>query len=65
MLKKSVKKYLQNIRGYDNTLHGNCNAGVTMSEEKGDCGNLSMWVMENGIETIMSTGFLEKEGYKI
>ena len=49
MLKKSAKKYLQNIRASDKTLCGNCNSGVAMSEEKGDyrymyiCG---LWNME-------------------
>ena len=31
ILKKSEKKYLQNIRASDKTLRGTCNAGVGMS----------------------------------
>ena len=65
MLKKLAKKYLQNIRAYDKTLCGNCNTGFSMSEEKGDYGNLSIWVMEHGIEITISMGLLKKEGYKI
>ena len=60
MLKKSAKKYLQNTRKYDKTLCGNCNEGVAMSEEKGDYGDLSMWVMDHGIANIIFIGFLEK-----
>ena len=53
MLKKSAKKYLQNIRAYDKTLRGNCNVGVSMSEEIGDYGNISMWVIEHVIANII------------
>ena len=45
MLKKSAKKYPQNIAASDNNLRGNYNSGVSMSEEKGDHGNIYMWVM--------------------
>ena len=60
MLKKSAKKYLQNIRASDKTLRENCNTGVAMSEEKGYYGNIYMWVMEHIISNIISMGFLEK-----
>ena len=61
-MKKSANKYLQNIRSSDKNLRGNCNAGVAMSEEKGDYGYLSMWFMEHGIAIIVSIDFIEKEG---
>ena len=31
-----------------------------MSEYKGDCGDLSLWVMDHGIANIISMGFLTK-----
>ena len=61
MLKKSARKYLQNIRVSDNTLCGNCNLGDSMSEEKGYCGYLYMSVMDHRKATIISMGLLEKE----
>ena len=45
MLNKSTKKYLQHIIASNKILHSNCNAGATMSEEKGDYRNIYTWVM--------------------
>ena len=65
MLKNSAKKYLQNIRAPDRNLRGNFNAGIEISEEKRDCGSLSIWVIEHGTSSIISMGLLEKERYRI
>ena len=59
-----IQEVSPNIKEFDKTLRGNCNAGVAISEEKGYYGNLYMWSMEHGIANIIYIGFLEKKDTK-
>jgi predicted Fe-S protein YdhL (DUF1289 family) len=45
---------LDNVHEVDMILKGNCNAGVTTSNEKGWFGTFKMWINKQGIENLLS-----------
>ena len=46
-------------------LQGNCNAGVSTSNEKGYYGLWNFWLTKQGIANLLSILQLEKDGYLI
>ena len=46
-------------------LQGNCNAGVSTSNEKGFYGLWNFWLNEQGIANLLYIPQLEKDGYTI
>ena len=49
----------------NNTMVGNCNAGVTSSHFNGYYGKSHMWFNNNGMANLLSIPCLEEEGYHI
>lgn len=61
-----VEWLLKNVRVVDTILKGNCNAGVTTSNEKGTFGGqFDLWLNRNGIANLLSIPQLEEDGYVI
>ena len=60
-----VRKPLNEIREVKTVLQGNCNAGVSTSNEKGYYGLWNFWLNEQGIANLLSIPQLEKNGYLI
>ena len=60
-----VKEMLHSVKTVGTVLQGNCNAGVSMSKEKGIFGPWSFWLNENGIANLLSIPQLEKDGYTV
>ena len=53
------------MRTVNSVLEGNCNAGVTTSNEKGFLGKWDMWLNRNGIANLLSIPHLEDCGYVV
>ena len=60
-----VSSLLSGVREVKTVLQGNCNAGVSISKEKGYYGLWSFWLNEQGIANLLSIPQLEKDGYVI
>mmetsp|Transcript_35164 Transcript_35164/g.35374 ORF Transcript_35164/g.35374 Transcript_35164/m.35374 type:complete len:249 (+) Transcript_35164:788-1534(+) len=60
-----VRGILKNVKTVGTVLQGNCNAGVSTSQEKGVYGLWSFWLNEKDIANILSIPQLEKDGYTI
>ena len=56
---------LDNVHEVDTILKGNCNAGVTTSNEKGWFGTFKMWINKKGIANLLSIPQLEDDGFRI
>ena len=56
---------LGNVKTIGTVLQGNCNAGVSLSKEKGIFGLWSFWINENGIANLLSIPQLEKDRYTV
>ena len=56
---------LNDVKTVGTILQGNCNAGVSASNEKGVYGLWSFWINEKGIANLLSIPQLEKDGYTI
>ena len=60
-----MRSLLSGVREVKTVLQGNCNAGVSISKEKGYYGLWSFWLNEHGIANLLSIPQLEKDGYVI
>ena len=60
-----VRNMLSNVKTGNTVLQGNCNTGVSTSQEKGVHGLWSFWLNEKGIANLLSIPQLEKDGYTI
>ena len=60
-----VRDMLSDVYKSEVTLHGSCNAGTTISSEKGYLGPFDLWLNEKGIANLLSIPQLEEEGYKV
>ena len=60
-----VRDILSDVKTVDTVLHGNYNAGVSVSKGKGAYGLWSFWLNEKGIVNLPSIPQLEKDGYTI
>ena len=60
-----VRWMLGNVHQFITVLQGNCNAGVSTSDEKGFFGLWEFWLNEQGIANLFSIPQLEKDGYVI
>mmetsp|Transcript_4507 Transcript_4507/g.6406 ORF Transcript_4507/g.6406 Transcript_4507/m.6406 type:complete len:231 (-) Transcript_4507:100-792(-) len=60
-----VRDQLSRVYQSDMTLHGNCNAGMTISSEKGFLGPFELRLNKQGIANFLSIPQLEEEGYKV
>ena len=60
-----VRDMLSDVYKSKVTLHGSCNAGTTISSEKGYLGPFDLWLNEKGIANLLSIPQLEEEGYKV
>ena len=56
---------LDDVKTVTTVLQGNCNAGVSTSNEKGFYGLWNFWLNEQGIANLLSIPQLEKDGYTI
>ena len=60
-----MRSLLHGVRDVKTVLQGNCNAGVSISKEKGYYGMWNFWLNERGIANLLSIPQLEKDGYVI
>ena len=60
-----VRWMLDYVKTVTTVLQGNCNAGVSTSNEKGFYGLWNFWLNEQGIANLLSIPQLEKDGYTI
>ena len=60
-----VRNMLNDVKTVGMILQGNCNAGVSASNERGIYGLWSFWLNEKGIANLLSIPQLEKDGYTI
>ena len=60
-----VKWLMSDVHFVNTVLHGNCNAGVTSTNEKGTYGLWEFWLNSQGIANLLSTPQLERDGYEI
>ena len=60
-----VKWMLDYVKTVTTVLQGNCNAGVSTSNEKGFYGLWNFWLNEQCIANLLSIPQLEKDGYTI
>ena len=60
-----VRLMLDDVKTATTILQGNCNAGVSTSNEKGFYGLWNFWLNEQGIANLLSITQLEKDGYTI
>ena len=56
---------LDDVKTVTTVLQGNCNAGVSTSNEKGFYGLWNFWLNEQGIANLLSIPQLEKDGKTI
>ena len=56
---------LGNVHQVNTVLQGNCNTGVSTSDEKVFFGLWGFWINEQGIANLLSIPHLEKDGYVI
>ena len=56
---------LGNLHQVSTLLKGNCNAGVSTSDEKGFYGKWHFWLNDQGIANLLSIPQIEKDGYVI
>ena len=60
-----VRWILDDVKTIPTVLQGNCNAGVSTSNEKGFYGLWNLWLNEQGITNLLSIPQIEKDGYTI
>ena len=58
-----VDWYLNNIQKSRTALHGHCNAGTTLTNEKGYYGSFDMWLNNKGIINLQYIPQQEEYGY--
>ena len=56
---------LSNVKTVGTVLQGNCNTGVSTSQEKGVYGLWTFWLNKKRIANLLSIPQLEKDGYTI
>ena len=60
-----VRWMLDDMKTVTTVLQGNCNTGVSTSNEKGFYGLWNFWLNKQGIANLISIPQLEKDGYTI
>ena len=60
-----VRWMIDDVKTVTTVLQGNCNAGVSTSNEKGFYGLWNFWINEQGIANLLSIPQIEKDGYTI
>ena len=60
-----VRNMLSNVKTVGTVLQGNCNVGVSTSQEKGVYELWSFWLNKKGIANLLSIPQLEKDAYTI
>ena len=59
------KEYVDNIRGAERKLRGQCNCGTPTISQEGDHGDLCVWFNPVGLANIYSVPRLDEDGYVV